>query len=165
MSWRSAVQRMAAASWFAKVGPYVAPRLDRSVNWLTRGRVMPSALYQPALFLTTTGSKSGLPRRVPLAYMPDGDRFVLLGSNFGREHHPAWSSNLLANPEATVEVKSTTIPVRARLATAEERAAMWPRVLKTWPAFDTYKERSGRDIRLFILERHEDAGRGREARA
>lgn len=149
------IERMAGAEWFSRVAPKIVPRMDFFVHKITGGRILPSSLYMPALLLTTTGRKSGLPRTVPVATFPHGDALIVVGSNYGREHHPAWSSNLIANPEATVEFRGKTFAVKARLADAAEKAELWPRILRKWPHFNTYAERSGRDIRLFVLERTE----------
>ncbi|MGK4302063.1 nitroreductase family deazaflavin-dependent oxidoreductase, partial [Klebsiella pneumoniae] len=80
---------------------------------------------------------------------PDGDGFYLVGSNFGREKHPAWSGNLLKTPRAEVSFKGRDFPVEARLLTDEEKAEVWPRLLEIWPTYDRYVERSGRNLRVF----------------
>ena len=147
------IERMGRAEWFSKVAPKIVPRMDRFVHKITGGRYLMSGFYVPALLLTTTGRKSGLPRTVPIACFPQGESFVVVASNYGREHHPAWSSNLIANPDATVDFKGKVFAVKAHLATGEEKAELWPKILKYWPNFDTYEERSGRDIRVFVLER------------
>lgn len=147
------VERVAGSEAFLRIAPKFVPRMDNFVHRVTGGRVMLSATYMPALRLTTIGRKSGLPRTVPLATIPHGDTLIVIGSNYGREHHPAWSSNLLVNPEATVEYRRKTFPVKARLASPEEKAALWPKVTRQWPNYDRYTERSGRDLRLFLLER------------
>lgn len=151
------VERVAGSAWFAKVAPKFVPQMDTFVHRVTRGRVLPSSLYMPALLLTATGRKSGLPRTVPVATIPHGDSLIIIGSNYGRDNHPAWSSNLLANPEATVEYRGKTFPVKARLADAEEKAQLWPKIIRQWPHFDTYTERSGRDLRVFVLDKLEPA--------
>ena len=147
------IERMSGTAWFAKVGPKVVPRMDRFFHRITGGRVVPSGLYVPVLLLTTIGRKSGLERTVPLATFRRGDTFIVVASNFGREHHPAWSSNLLANPAATVEYRKQRFVVKARLADEAEKAELWPSIVKRWPNFDRYAERSGRDLRVFLLER------------
>jgi deazaflavin-dependent oxidoreductase (nitroreductase family) len=147
------VEKVAASEWFSKIGPKIVPKLDKFVHRITGGRVLMSGLYTPALVLTTTGRKSGQPRSVPLATFPHGNDLVVVGSNFGRENHPAWSLNLLANPKASVSYKGKQFDVVARVAEGEERAALWEHVRKYLGHFDTYTERSGRDIRVFVLER------------
>lgn len=146
------VERMSGAAWFSKIGPKVIPRVDRFVHRVTGGRFVPSGLYVPVLLLTTIGRKSGLERTVPLATFRSGDTFVVVASNFGREHHPAWSSNLLANPAATVEYRKQRVVVTARMADEAEKAELWPSIVKRWPNFDTYAARSGRELRVFLLD-------------
>ncbi|MFF5206107.1 nitroreductase family deazaflavin-dependent oxidoreductase [Streptosporangium sp. NPDC000396] len=147
-------QWLAATDVFAKVGPKVVPRMDRVAHRLTGGRLVMSDGLIPTLILTTTGAKSGEPRVAPLACLPedgDGGGFLVVGSNFGRAHHPAWSGNLLKTPEATVSFRGREIPVTGRLLTGEERAEAWSRLLRIWPVYDRYTEKSGRDIRVFRL--------------
>lgn len=147
-----AVRKVATSPAFRKVGPKVVPPLDRAVHKLTRGRVSLSGAIVPSMVLTTTGQKSGLPRESPLACVPDGDTgWFVVGSNFGQERHPAWTGNLLAHPDATVERDGRTHPVRARLLSDAEKAEIWPRLLEVWPAYDDYVEASGRNLRVFHL--------------
>ncbi|WP_030317749.1 nitroreductase/quinone reductase family protein [Streptomyces sp. NRRL B-3229] len=149
------VQKVSSTRGFAKVAPHVIPALDRAVHRLTRGKVLLSAQMLPGVILTSTGARSGLPRRTPLACMPEEkDRtWILIGSNFGREGHPAWTANLLAHPDAEVSWKGADIPVRATLLTGEERAAVWKTALAFWPPYATYQARVEREIRLFRIVR------------
>lgn len=160
------VVAMNRSRWFRELGPRVVPRLDKLVHRLTGGRYTLSGGYVPVIMLTAIGHRSGQPRTVPLAAMPGGpDRFVVVASNFGRESHPAWSENLLATPEATVEFRGRTIPVTARLIEDEERAELWPRLLEHYPSYGAYEDRvesHGRDLRIFALEPGE-APRDRDA--
>ncbi|MFJ9537057.1 nitroreductase/quinone reductase family protein [Streptomyces sp. NPDC101225] len=150
-----AVQRLSSTRGFAKVAPHVVPVLDRAVHRLTRGRVLPSARMLPGAILTSTGARSGLARRTPLACMPEegGRSWILVGSNFGRADHPAWTHNLLAHPDAGIDWKGTEIPVRARLLRGEERARAWRSVLTFWPPYATYQRRVARELRVFRLTR------------
>jgi deazaflavin-dependent oxidoreductase (nitroreductase family) len=149
------VQKVSSTRGFAKIAPHVVPGLDRAVHRLTRGRVLLSAQMLPGVVLTSTGARSGLPRRTPLACMPEdgGDSWILVGSNFGRTDHPAWTHNLLAHPDAVISRKGTDIPVRALLLEGEERAAVWQRLLVFWPPYATYQERVERQLRVFRLTR------------
>jgi deazaflavin-dependent oxidoreductase (nitroreductase family) len=147
------IERMAVSDWFRKIGPKVVPQTDRFIYSLTGGRWTMSGLYTPVLVLTTIGRKSGEPRTIPIATFRHGDAFVIVGSNFGRPNHPAWSYNLLANPEATVGYRGKKFPVKARLATADERTELWPKITSQLQNFERYPERSGRELRIFILER------------
>ncbi|MFJ8634003.1 nitroreductase/quinone reductase family protein [Streptomyces sp. NPDC093568] len=150
-----AVQKVSSTRGFAKIAPHVIPVLDRAVHRITRGKVLLSAQMLPGVILTSTGARSGLPRRTPLACMPeeDGRSWILVGSNFGREGHPAWTHNLLAHPDAEVSWKGRDIPVTARLLQGEERAAVWKTALGFWPPYATYQARVEREIRLFRIVR------------
>lgn len=150
-----AVQKVSSTRGFAKAAPYVIPALDRAVHRLTRGKVLLSAQLLPGVILTSTGARSGLPRRTPLACMPedDGRCWILVGSNFGRPGHPAWTHNLLAHPDAEISWKGRDIPVRARLLEREEREAAWEAVLDFWPPYAAYQARVKREIRLFRIVR------------
>ncbi|WP_447039103.1 nitroreductase family deazaflavin-dependent oxidoreductase [Streptomyces sp. DSM 118878] len=151
------VQKVSSTRAFAKVAPHVIPALDRAVHRLTRGKVLLSAQMLPGAILTARGARSGLPRRTPLACMPDeaSGGWVLVGSNFGRPGHPAWTANLLARPEAEINWRGTDIAVRARLLAGEERAAVWEAALAFWPPYAAYQARVDREIRLFRLERRD----------
>ncbi|MFD8304380.1 nitroreductase/quinone reductase family protein [Streptomyces sp. NPDC059690] len=149
------VQRISSTRGFAKVAPHVVPALDRAVHRLTRGKVLLSAQMLPGVILTSTGARSGLTRRTPLACMPqeDGRSWLLVGSNFGRTDHPAWTHNLLAHPDAEVSWRGADIPVRARLLQGEERTAAWKELLAFWPPYATYQARVEREIRIFRITR------------
>jgi deazaflavin-dependent oxidoreductase (nitroreductase family) len=148
-----AVQKVAGTRAFSILGAKVFPPIDRLLHKLTGGRVAVSAALLPSLVLTATGRKSGRLRRTPLATLPIDADFLVVGSNFGKEHHPVWTTNLLAQPEAAVTFRGETIPVRARLLDADEKAEVWPQLLRMWPTYDRYVERSGRNLRVFRLER------------
>ena len=106
----------------------------------------------PSLVLTTTGAKSGQKRTTPLATKPEDGYWYVVGSNFGRDTHPAWTANLIANPDAEVSFDARLTPVRAHLLDEAEKAEAWPRLVTFWPNYDVYTERSGRDLRVFRLD-------------
>ncbi|MCX3059225.1 nitroreductase family deazaflavin-dependent oxidoreductase [Streptomyces beihaiensis] len=148
------VQKVSSTRAFARLAPHVIPPLDRAVHRLTGGKVLLSAQMLPGVVLTARGARSGLRRRTPLACMPEGEgRWLLVGSNFGRTGHPAWTANLLAHPDAEISWHGCDIPVTARLLTGEEREAAWRAALRFWPPYATYQARVEREIRLFRLER------------
>jgi deazaflavin-dependent oxidoreductase (nitroreductase family) len=147
-----AVQKVAGSAGFAKVAPRIVPPLDRAVSKLTGGRVVMSQALVPSLVLHATGAKTGQVRDTPLACLPKGDGWYVVGSNFGREKHPVWTSNLLANPDAAVTFRGTRLDVRARLLDDDEKAEVWPDLTKLWPTYDRYVERSGRNLRVFRLD-------------
>ncbi|KIZ13496.1 nitroreductase/quinone reductase family protein [Streptomyces natalensis] len=148
------VQKISSTRAFARCAPHVIPALDRAVHRLTRGKVLLSAQMLPGVILSATGARSGLVRRTPLACMPEeGGTWVLVGSNFGRPGHPAWTGNLLKCPDAEVSWRGRDIPVRARLLTGAERERAWRAALAFWPPYAAYQARVEREIRLFRLER------------
>ncbi|MEU7583829.1 nitroreductase/quinone reductase family protein [Streptomyces sp. NPDC041068] len=152
---RRLMQKVSSTRTFARIAPHFIPAMDRTVHRLTRGKVLLSAKMLPGVVLTARGAKSGLSRRTPLACMPEEESgsWILIGSNFGRPGHPAWTANLLAHPDAEVSWRGADIPVRARLLKGEERAEVWSAALKFWPPYATYQSRVNREIRLFRLER------------
>ncbi|MFJ8362459.1 nitroreductase/quinone reductase family protein [Streptomyces sp. NPDC093984] len=144
------VQKVSSTRAFARAAPHVVPALDRAVHRLTGGKVLLSAQMLPGVILTSTGARSGLARRTPLACMPEeGGSWLLIGSNFGRPGHPAWTHNLLAHPDAEINFKGQDIPVTAHLLRGRERETAWKAVLAFWPPYATYQERVEREIRLF----------------
>ena len=107
----------------------------------------------PMLLLDHEGAKSGTQRTSPLVYTEDGDDLVLVASKGGNPKHPAWYHNLKANPETTVQVGSEKRPVRARVATDEERERLWPMVVDVYSGYEGYRKRTDRKIPLVVLER------------
>jgi deazaflavin-dependent oxidoreductase (nitroreductase family) len=112
-------------------------------------------LYQgiPALLLTTRGRRSGTLRRTALFYGEDGDRYLVVASNGGAAHHPAWYLNLVARPEVQVQVGPETFGARARAATAEERPRLWRQMAAVFPMYDTFQAKTDREIPVVIVER------------
>lgn len=147
------VRRLGHRPWFARVGRTLMP-LDRLVGKATGGRSVAFGLRElPSMLLTTTGRRTGQPRDTPLLYVKDGDGFLVIGSNWGRHEQPAWSGNLLANPDAVVTAGGRRIRVTARLVTGEERERDLAALLSMWPAYATYETRAGgRELRVFRLE-------------
>jgi len=158
MGYRELVRRLGHRRWFARLGRALTP-VDRALHLATRGRWGITGRDQlQQLVLTTTGRSTGLPRDAPLLYAEDGDGWVVVASNWGREHHPAWSANLLASPDATVTLLGRRRPVRATLLDGAERERAWPLLIEVWPAYDSYAARTDRGLRVFRLEPRGDAG-------
>ena len=106
----------------------------------------------PMVLLTTTGRRSGQPRTTPLAGIPDGDRrWLLVASYGGDDRDPQWFKNLQANPEATLQTGADTIPVRAAVATPEEKSVLWPKVVAAYKGYEGYQRKTSRDIPVVIL--------------
>ena len=127
-------------------------RVHRWVFEQTGGRVGSKLAGIPMLLLSTQGRRTGKWRTTPLAYMPDGDRCVVLGSNNGQERDPAWWLNLEANHSARIQLRGRTLDVEGRRATPEEREALWPRMIETNPTWERYPKKTRRDIPVVLLE-------------
>lgn len=104
------------------------------------------------LVLHTTGRRTGREHLTPLVYLPDGERFVVFGSKGGAPTHPEWFLNLKASPEATIEVDSRTIPVRATEITGSERDELYARQVERWRSFAEYPKRTSRVIPAIALQ-------------
>ena len=130
-------------------------RIDRPVHRLTRGRHTFASLVSglPVVMLTTIGARSGRPRSVPVLGLPTDDGLVVIASNFGQDHHPAWYHNLRANPDGHVRVNGVTRRFHAREAEGDERSRIWQAGLQVYPGFSQYESRAaGRRIAVFVLD-------------
>jgi deazaflavin-dependent oxidoreductase (nitroreductase family) len=107
----------------------------------------------PVLLLDHVGRKSGRSFTVPLLYLRDGDDLVVVASQGGLPRHPQWYRNLVANPDTAVQVGAEHRRVRARVASAEEKAVLWPRLVDLYADFDNYRAWTDRDIPVVVLER------------
>ena len=115
------------------------------------GRVLGRFRGASMLLLTTKGRKTGQARTTPLLYVRDGDAYVVIASNGGMDWEPAWWLNLQANPVARVQVGPRALRVRAELVGTEDRAGLWSRLTRTYPAFEGYQRRVSREIALVRL--------------
>jgi deazaflavin-dependent oxidoreductase (nitroreductase family) len=107
------------------------------------------------LLLTTTGRKSGKERTMPLIHRSDGGRWVVVASKGGWPANPSWYENLLANPDATIQVKDEVVAVRPSTAEGEERARLWSLMTEVWPDYDSYQARTEREIPVVVLSRRQ----------
>jgi deazaflavin-dependent oxidoreductase (nitroreductase family) len=104
----------------------------------------------PVLLLTTTGRKTGKPRTTPVLYLKDADRIILVAANAGYST-PVWWLNLLATPQAEVEIGRKKVKMVARQADAQERSRLWPRLLVMYPGYARYQQRTSREIPVVLL--------------
>ena len=100
-----------------------------------------SFVNAPLLILHTTGAKSGRERESPVLYREQGEDLVVFASYAGAPVHPAWYHNLVANPDASVELGTGNRAVRARVAEGEERDRLWEWNKHDYPGFGDYDER------------------------
>jgi len=144
--------RIGAIPWMPKLLPQIM-WFDKQLQRLTRGRLtLLDIAGLPNLMLTVVGRKSGVARETPLLCVPDGDDILIAGSNFGQDKQPVWVLNVEANPQVTVRFRRTTrAMVARRLDDDAERAAAWQVMLRTWPNFARYEQRTERRIKVFRL--------------
>jgi deazaflavin-dependent oxidoreductase (nitroreductase family) len=127
--------------------------VHRNLFTATKGRVGGRIMGMPALVLTMTGRRSGEPRSTMLtAPIVDGDTIVLVGSYGGDDREPLWVGNVRAHPDVDVTMDGTVRPMSARIATADERAELWPRVTSAYKGYAGYQTKTTREIPLVILE-------------
>lgn len=129
----------------------LATKLHSSIFRATSGKIGGTLAGGPVLLLVTTGRKTGRRRTTPLLYLMDGDRYVIVASNGGAPKDPVWWLNLKANPEATVEVGDRTLRVRSEAASPEEKARLWPGLVKMYSGYEGYRRRTDRPIPVGIL--------------
>ena len=148
------VQRVTATALGAKLLIPTAHRLDRIVLQASCGRTTAAGLLSglPVITLTTIGAKSRQPRSVPLLAIPDGDRFVLIASNFGQKQHPAWYYNLRKNPHAVITRDRRQRNYTAREASGDEYDRYWQQAVRLYAGYAAYKERTGgREIPVLVM--------------
>jgi len=117
------------------------------------GKVGGSFEGAPLLLLTTTGGRSGIARTTPVMYLPDGERLIIFASKAGASTNPDWYHNLIAHPQATVEVGSETFKVTAVEVMGEERDQLYARQAALYPGFAAYEAKTTRRIPVIALQR------------
>ena len=128
--------------------------LHKGLLKLSFGKVGWNAGNMPVLELTTTGRKSGEPRAVMLTSpLQQGDTIVIVASKGGNDENPAWLLNLRDNPAVEVAFKGgAKQPMTARIASAQERAEMWPVITAAYKGYAGYQEKTSREIPLVLLD-------------
>ncbi len=130
--------------------------ITRVQRWLyvqTDGRIGASFFGMQMLLLTTVGRRSGIRRTVPLLYVTDAERFIVVGSNAGDDRAPAWWLNLQRHPHARIQVGADHYAVKAREAEAEETQRMWGLLTDSYHYYEDYRRRTAREIPIVVLER------------
>jgi deazaflavin-dependent oxidoreductase (nitroreductase family) len=118
----------------------------------SHGRIGGTAYGAPVVLIESVGRKSGKHRTHPLICLPDGDNLVVIASKGGVDRHPAWYLNLKADPETTAWWKGEKRSVRARDATDDEWARLWPMMVEAYPQYESYQGRTDRKIPVVVLE-------------
>jgi deazaflavin-dependent oxidoreductase (nitroreductase family) len=127
--------------------------LDRLAYRVTGGRAtfVSWVAGLPIVMLTTTGAKSGRPRTLPLVALPEGERLIVIASNYGQDRNPAWYHNLRANPRATVCFDGVTRDMVARELEGGERERHYARGIEIYPGWTAYRKRADRRIPVMEL--------------
>ena len=122
---------------------------------LSAGRLLGELEGHGVLILVTRGRKSGKPRSSPLMYFKfeGSDDLIIVASNYGQDHHPAWYLNVTAGPNVTVETKGETFEAAARATQADERTALFDKVATSNPRFARYRAATNRQIPVIALRR------------
>ena len=127
-------------------------RLNAAVYRLSDGRVMGKFGNSDICVVRMTGARSGAQRDVPLMYVPNGAGVILVASLGGAPNNPVWYHNLVAHPDIEVLIKGETRKLRARIASPAEKAAVWPRCVAAYAPYQSYQDRTARDIPIFICD-------------
>ncbi|MEV5834596.1 nitroreductase family deazaflavin-dependent oxidoreductase [Nocardia sp. NPDC052112] len=147
-------RRIAQRRWVMRTAPIVL-RLERFVRWISRGRhgVLDLAGL-PSIEITVPGRKTGILRTTSLLYVPRGDDFLVVGSNWGSRKHPVWSANLRAVGTASVRLKGEQFEVTVTEVAGMDRKRAWDLAVEFWPGYEMECELSGgRAFRIFELRR------------
>jgi deazaflavin-dependent oxidoreductase (nitroreductase family) len=144
---------MSLGQSLADVGLKVVSRAHRAVLRASGGRVGGTLGGMPVVELRTTGRRSGQPRVTVLtAPVSEADRVVLVASKGGDDRDPDWYRNLVAQPAVELVIAGQRRLLRARTASAAEKAELWPRIVAAYPGYAGYQRRTRRDIPLVICE-------------
>lgn len=125
--------------------------LHTSVYRLTAGRIGRRLVQNDMLLLTTTGRTTGAKHTVPLLYLRDDDRLVVIASYGGRPHHPEWYLNLQSDPRASVQILGAHREVLATTMSTPERREWWPAIVTAYGDYDVYQSRTSRAIPVVRL--------------
>ena len=131
----------------------VFTRAHCAIYRATRGLIGGRLLGIQMLLLTTRGRKTGRDRTLPLAYVEDKGDLVIVASNGGSPHAPAWWLNLQAAQTARVQVDGERFEVGWRTAPAEQRMEYWRKLQAAIPAYRIYRVRTEREIPIVLLRR------------
>ena len=133
--------------------PRLFSRANRVLFRLTGGHIGGKLLGSPIGLLSTTGRRSGQSRTVPIVYLDDGSRLLVVASNSGLDESPAWYLNLRATPNAQIRTRTSIERVVARELTGHEREELWPRLLEHNAMWGAYQACTRRQCGVIALER------------
>lgn len=119
---------------------------------LSGGRLFNQLGGEEVCFVSMTGARSGRRLTIPLMYVPHGDGVLLVASQGGAPRNPVWYHNLVKHPDIEVTHRGRRLRLRARLATPEEKPELWPVCDRHYAPYAEYRERTTRDIPIFVCE-------------
>ncbi|MFT4199919.1 nitroreductase/quinone reductase family protein [Gordonia sp. (in: high G+C Gram-positive bacteria)] len=144
---------MTTSDRVAEAGAWLLETGHRTLLTVTGGRFPKSVMGMLPVELHTVGRKSGKPYANLLSSpIQEDGTIIVVASKGGHSDHPDWYKNALATPDVSVTVDGETKPFHARTATADERATLWPRVVKVYRGYAGYQRNTDRQIPLLILE-------------
>ncbi|MEU5842120.1 nitroreductase family deazaflavin-dependent oxidoreductase [Rhodococcus sp. NPDC047139] len=148
---RPVAVRIGALPWLPRYSrPIIA--VDKAIQLVTRGKLTLLALARlPSLVLTVKGRKTGEPRSTPLLCVPHDGGWLVVGSNWGHPKPPSWAVNLRSADRAEVLYDGSAHTVSVRVVEGEERERMWQVLLRTWPNYALYAQRTDRELPVFVL--------------
>jgi len=154
--WQRLIQRLAMIEVISSgfLSKYLH-RMDTTVLKWSQGRKSLTTMLTglPVVVLSTTGARSGVTRTTPVAGIPDGEKIILIPSNFGSTAYPDWYYNLRAHPEVKLSLNGQIQEYVARIADQEERQNYWQLAVYYYPGYQSYSKRNaGREIPIFVLE-------------
>lgn len=127
-------------------------RMHVLLNTITFGRFFNTLGGDEVCFVTMTGAKSGRRLTIPLMFVPYHDGVLLVASKGGAPKNPVWFHSVVKNPDIVVKHRGKTMQLRARLASPEEKGALWPICDSHYAPYADYRARTERDIPIFICE-------------
>jgi len=148
------IRRTAGTRPMAWLYGHIQEPLDRFVYRCTSGRATLTSWLGGVdmAMLTTTGARSGETRTHVALAIPDGERLVVIASNYGRHQHPAWYYNLRADPRASIEIGGVARDVVAHELHGAERERYYQRGVEVYPGFTLYRRRARREIPVLAFD-------------
>jgi deazaflavin-dependent oxidoreductase (nitroreductase family) len=122
------------------------------LNRITGGRLFNTLAGDEVCFVTMRGAKSGRKITIPLMYVPYGNGVLLVASQGGAPKNPVWYNNIFIHPDIEVRHRTQRMALRARLASPEEKPALWPLCYAAYAPYADYRARTTRDIPIFVCE-------------
>lgn len=157
--WHSLTRAITSSGMVASSLSHVAHHIDGRIIKRSKGRHSLSTWVAgvPIVTLTTIGAKSGQPRTMPLVAVPNGEKVILIASNWGGAKNPAWYYNLRANPTVTLSYKGHSALYVARELTGAARTAAWEKAVATYSGYASYATRAGARL-IPVIELTPQAG-------